>query len=94
MRFDVVVEDDLELGDDVVAAQGGGELAVHVDRGDRVLKGAGERVSRSDSPYGAAGTRKTESTLESPVTFLSGCKTDSALLNVLSSETRVHDWCV
>ena len=41
--LDVVVEDDFELVDDVVAAEGHGEFAVDVDGGVGVLEGAGER---------------------------------------------------
>src|SRR5215475_9692019 len=40
--LDVVVEDDLELFDDVVALEGGEELAVDVDGRFRFLEGAGE----------------------------------------------------
>src|SRR6185312_11207951 len=41
--LNVLVEDDLELFDDVVALEGGEELAVDVDGGLGFLEGAGER---------------------------------------------------
>ena len=41
VRGDIVIEDLLELLDDVVAAQGGRELAVDIDWGDGIFKGAG-----------------------------------------------------
>ena len=49
--FDVVVEDLLELGDDGVAAEGGGELAVDVDGSDGILEGAG----KTDAEVGVLG---------------------------------------
>jgi hypothetical protein len=38
----VVVEDLLKLLDDVVATEGGVQLAIHVDRGFGVFEGSGE----------------------------------------------------
>ena len=52
--LDVLIEDDLELLDDVVALERGEELAVDIHRRLRLLEGSGER----DADVGVLATRR------------------------------------